>query len=61
MAERINVPLTHYQAQVVIDALTMYTEGSQGDTTRKERANAHAARRKIERRIAAPDRENGSE
>ncbi len=39
--------MTRNQAQVIIDALDLYTEGTQGQQTQRELRDATAARKKL--------------
>lgn len=56
MTRWLPVHLTEFQAQVVIDALDMYTEGSPGQLTQRERREGAAARKKVAAAIRPGDR-----
>ena len=52
MTRWLPVYLTEFQAQVVIDALTMYTEGSLGQLTQRDVREGNAASKKVRAALA---------
>lgn len=55
----VEVWLTEFQAQVVVDAIDMRTEGTQSDTTVREVRELRAVRKKLSATLARNLEPNG--
>lgn len=56
---KITPTLTLFQAQICIDALDLYAEGSMGQLTQREIREARAVRRKLSAAFTTGEKEAG--